>query len=100
MQFEIIVGKGKFFMRVPTRSDMAEIRRKRAIFLGAGLQSVTEIEVVEAEACAYVDVLLTDYPDWWEGVSNTVDQNLINTIFNKFLKHYDNFQKKLKKNQW
>lgn len=100
-KFEIHVNnEDVFIMRAPQIRDMAMINARRNYYLGGAEFTQVHPDIFRAcTAYAYVSVLLVQFPEWWEGVDDCYDSDLIVDIYNDFDKKYEKFKERIKKNK-
>ena len=99
-QFEIVVDGDTFVMKVPQPKNFAAINARTVYYTGgAEMASITADSYIKAVASATIFVLLLKAPDWWKGVDECYDVDLIVEIYSIFTEKYEAFKERLKKNR-
>ena len=64
--------------------------------------NISNLFIAEAEYVRKIctlQVCIVENPDWWVGASNCLDDDLLNHIYEEYLKLEDSLSEKLKKNR-
>jgi len=78
----------------PTK--MAIARRTIELSGGYTKDQIGESEFEYIRSCVTIQSVLSDSPDWWDGVDNCTDDNLISELWRFYLDSENEFASKLK----
>lgn len=100
-QKDIKVGNENWKIRALFEKDRLEISRRTAMARnGLAENSYGMSDRYRFTRIATIDVSLVEYPSWWENAEDCPDSDLLENLFSEIEKFSDDFQKKLKKNQF
>jgi len=81
--------------------ERLEIARRCAISRnGLPENSFSQTDRYRFTRIATVDVGLVEYPKWWTNAEDCPDSNVLQELYDKIEKFTEDFQEKLKKNQF
>lgn len=99
-QFDIVIDGDTFVMKAPQPKDFSAINARTTYYMGgAEMASISSEAYIHAVASAHLYVLLIKYPDWWKGVDECYDIDLIVEIYSVFTEKHKAFKERLKKNR-
>ena len=91
--------KGKFTFEIPNPSVRLEIGRRIGAYFGMPIERVPITDLTIARVIVTLDIILTDYPEWWPGALKVYDTDFLMKLYTWFLEEDTRLKEKLKKNK-
>jgi hypothetical protein len=88
-------GSDQWKYKFPTPNERAYIEAEVARKIGVPVENYNRNEYVMVQMCTYLDNILVESPEWWTGAGECMDETIVSSIFEKFLKDQSNFRRRL-----
>jgi len=96
---KIFGDKGKFVLEIPNPGIRLEIGKRLGVYFGVPIERVPVTDLTMARVVVTLDLILTEYPDWWPGALQMYDTDFMMDLYTWFLEEDLLLKQKLKKNK-